>query len=164
MCPKYTTVIIYYILFFSLGIQGEKGVLIGTWNPASFLTFRNAANDSNIKIYYKLKRPTDQITSTASDPSKAVVFAAITGTIYMYPNFSILLNGSNSLVPIFEGKSAAFGQIALDYVSNNLYWCDPLHYWIAMKPAYNLNSSIYKVVVHKDLKQPEGLSLDPEDR
>ena len=150
--------------FLSLDIQEELGVLIGTWNPASFLTLTNVANNSNKKFYYKLERPSEQITSITSDPSKAVVFAAISDTIYMYPNFSLVQNGSESLVPIFKGKSYTFGQIAFDYVSSNLYWCDALHYWIAMKPAYHHNTTIYKIVVHKDLKQPEGLALDPEDR
>lgn len=65
---------------------------------------------------------------------------------------------------LFKGKSEAVGQIAFDYLSNNLYWCDSFLNWTAMKPANNFNNTIYKVKVHKDLNQPEGLSLDPENR
>lgn len=53
--------------------------------------------------------------------------------------------------------------MAFDYITNNLYWCDSLHDWIAMKPAYDTKKNIYKVVIRKDLNKPEGLALDPED-
>lgn len=33
-----------------------------------------------------------------------------------------------------------------------------------MKPAYNFDNKIYKLIVQKDLKKPEGLALDPDDR
>lgn len=51
----------------------------------------------------------------------------------------------------------------IDYITSNLYWCDSLHDWIAMKPAYDTKKMIYKVVIRKDLNKPEGLALDPED-
>lgn len=105
-----------------------------------------------------------QITSMASDPKKAVIFASIKDTIYIYNNFSIWQNASPEFSIQFRGKSASLGQIAFDFVSQNLYWCDSLLHWIAMKPAYNFNHTIYKVIVHKDLNQPEGLALDPEDK
>lgn len=85
-------------------------------------------------------------------------------TIYIYSNFSISEKKDDRLSILFKGKSAAFGQIALDYLSNNLYWCDSLLKWIAMKPANNFNNTIYKIIIHKDLNQPEGLSMDPENR
>ena len=149
-----------------LGIQDDKGLLIGVWNPASFLTYtpipvnsKGSFNNASFTLPLNVK-----ITSITSDPKNAVVFATIANTIYMFQNFNVSQSMFTSLQPIFEGRSAALGQIVFDYVSSNLYWCDALLYWIAMKPAYNLNYSIYKVVVHKDLKQPEGLALDSEDR
>ncbi|XP_078326898.1 low-density lipoprotein receptor-related protein 6-like isoform X2 [Crassostrea virginica] len=152
--------------YFCVGIQGDKGLLIGMWTPASFLTYTpipvNSKSPFN-NASYTLPSSV-QITSITSDPKHAVIFAAISDTIYMFQNFTIWQNNSISIQSIFEGRSFAVGQIVFDYVSSNLYWCDALHDWIAMKPAYNRNNSIYKVVVHKDLKQPEGLALDPEDR
>lgn len=82
----------------------------------------------------------------------------------MYSNFSIWQKASGGLSILFKGKSAALGQIAFDFLSNNLYWCDSFLNWIAMKRPNNFNNTIYKVIVHKDLNQPEGLSLDPENR
>ncbi|XP_056013211.1 low-density lipoprotein receptor-related protein 6-like [Ostrea edulis] len=32
-----------------------------------------------------------------------------------------------------------------------------------MKPAYTSNSTIYRVVIDKDLEHPDGVALDPED-
>ena len=149
-----------------LGIQDDKGLLIGVWNPGSFLTYtpipvnsKSSFNNASFTLPLNVK-----ITSITSDPKNAVVFATISDTIYMFQNFNVSQSMFTSVEPIFEGRSAALGQIVFDYVSKNLYWCDALLYWIAMKPAYNLNNSIYKVVVHKDLKQPEGLALDPVDR
>ena len=82
----------------------------------------------------------------------------------MYKNFSIWQNRSSSISLLYKGISSSFGKIAFDYVSNNIYWCDPFLQWIAMKPAYNLNNTIYKVILRKDLNNPEGLALDPVDR
>ena len=149
-----------------LGFQGDKGLLIGMWTPASFLTYTpipvNSKSPFNNASY--TLRSSVQITSITSEPKHGVVFASISVTIYMFQNFTIWQNDSISIPSMFKGRSAAVGQIVFDYVSSNLYWCDALHNWIAMKPAYNRNDSIYKVVIRKDLKQPEGLALDPEDR
>lgn len=63
----------------------------------------------------------------------------------------------------YKGRSVVNGQIAFDFVSNNLYWCDSMLNWIGIKPAYNFNHTIYKVIVHKNLFLPKGLALDSED-
>jgi hypothetical protein len=77
-------------------------------------------------------------------------------------NFTIWQNTTTSVSVVHSGKSNAVGQIAFDYVSDNVYWCDSLLKWVAMKPAY-ANDSNYNIVVNENLKQPEGLTLDPED-
>lgn len=107
----------------------------------------------------------DQITSLATDERKENAFVVIDDAIYMYPNFSIPQKSYVNLFPLYKGKSsAAFGQIAFDFVTSNLYWCDSLFHWIVMKPAYISNQMIYKVVVQENLNKPEGLTLDPRDR
>lgn len=149
------------------GVHGDKGLILGVWNPASFTTITDIPKDSanpfkNVTL--KINPSSSQITSLSTDTKKAVVFAAIGETIYIYHNFSIWQNVSAKFSVQFRGKSAAIGQIAFDFVSNNLYWCDSLLNWIAMKPAYNYNNTFYKVVVQQDLNQPEGLALDPVER
>nr|XP_022326452.1 low-density lipoprotein receptor-related protein 4-like isoform X2 [Crassostrea virginica] len=149
------------------GSQGDKGLVIGLWNPASFFTYTEVPEDTTSSFQsrnYFLSSPSSKIISLASDPKKAVVFAYIGHSIYMYDNFSIWQNRSKSISLLYKGISWTYGKIAFDYVSNNIYWCDPLLQWIAMKPAYNLNNTIYKVILRKDLNYPEGLALDPVDR
>nr|XP_022325441.1 low-density lipoprotein receptor-related protein 6-like isoform X3 [Crassostrea virginica] len=146
--------------------QGGPSLIIGVSNPAALLAFtpipvgdNSSFSNSNVL----LSTSNVQITSLASDPNKGVVFMAMLDTIYMIFNYTI--SESNFfMIPVLKGKSSALGQIAVDYISNNLYWCDPLHQWIAIKPAYNNNNDIYKVLIHKDLRQPEGLALDPHKR
>ncbi|XP_061184431.1 low-density lipoprotein receptor-related protein 6-like [Saccostrea echinata] len=136
------------------------------WSPAALATIteiprRDADYFGNIS---KSLTPSDvKIYSIASDPQKKVIFAAIKDSIYKFQNFTIWQNESISLSLAYKGKSSAFGQIAFDYTSNNIYWCDSLLKWIAVKPAYSDNDTIYKVFVYKDLYQPEGLTLDPEN-
>nr|XP_022326444.1 low-density lipoprotein receptor-related protein 6-like isoform X2 [Crassostrea virginica] len=149
------------------GSQEDKGLVIGLWNPASFFTYTEVPEDSTSPLQshrYYLPSSSSKIISLASDPKKAVVFALIGDSIYMYKNFSIWENSSSSISLLYKGISSSFGKIAFDYVSNNIYWCDPFLQWIAMKPAYNLNNTIYKVILRKDLNNPEGLAIDPIDR
>ena len=71
-----------------------------------------------------------------------------------------------TIASVVRGKSQSVGQIALDHLSNNIYWCDGNLNWIAMKPLEINDSnpdSTYKVIIDEDLNQPEGLALDPWD-
>lgn len=137
------------------------------WNPASYTTIKGIPKDqvSPFKnVTFKIDPSCSQITSLAADPKEAVVFAAIMDEIYIYHNFSIWQNRAKKFSILFKGKSAAIGQIAYDFVSRNLYWCDSMLSLIAMKPANSRTNKMYKVVIHKDLNQPVGLALDSEDR
>lgn len=127
----------------------------------------NILKESSISfsnVTYKIPPSDSLIFSMASDPKEGVIFTAIGNSIYMFPNFSVWQNSSVKFTNQFKGKSIAFGQIAFDFVSKNLYWCDSLLNWIAVKPAYNFNNTIYKIVLYKGLNRPEGLALDPADR
>ena len=150
------------------GGQGGPGLIIGVSNPAALLAFTQIPvgdNSSFSNASVQLSTSNVQITSVASDPNKGVVFMAMSDKIYMIFNYTISeSNFCTSMTEVFTGKSSALGQIAVDYISNNLYWCDSLHQWIAMKPAYNSTNDIYKVLVHKDLRQPVGLALDPKEK
>jgi hypothetical protein len=136
------------------------------WNPASLLTITEiprapASHYGNTS--QSLTPSQAQVTSITSDPNKNIIFISVGDSIYAFGNFSIWQNQTSTISRTYKGKSLALGQIAFDYLSNNLYWCDSLLDWIAMKPAYTNNETIYKVIVDKDLKQPEGIALDPED-
>lgn len=151
----------------SYGVQGENGLVFGVSNSAAIVTstefpkaYAETSNYSNLTVMDH-----DQVTSLASDEIKRNAFVVIDDVIYMYPNLTIPQKSSVYFPPLYKGKSsAAFGQIAFDFVTSNLYWCDSLFHWIVMIPAYISNNTIYKIVVQENLHNPEGLTLDPGDR
>lgn len=148
------------------GVLSEQGLIVGKFNPASITSISEIPEDStsSFNVVDLFVWPSDAlITSLASDPKKAVVFAALQSGIYIVHNYSVWQNESQTFSASYNGRYAGIEQIAFDYITNNLYWCDSLHDWIAMKPAYDTKKNIYKVVIRKDLNKPEGLALDPED-
>lgn len=162
---KTENVSFYY--YYIIGVSGESGLFIGVKNPASIKLFTQtlkSLKNLNSNVIFPVKFKNAWITSLTSNPQEDALFAAIQDSIYIYHNFSTWQNDSAKITILFKGRSSAFGQIAIDFVSNNLYWCDSLFNWIAMKPAFNANHLNYKVVVHRALNQPEGLALDPADR
>lgn len=154
-----------HFLYLVRAIPGEKGLIIGAMNPSSIIAFKGIPNKSSSLNNFTVEVMSDSsiIWSLASDPKKSVVFAAILNAIYTFNNFSIWQRPLVTLTTEYKGRSVVSGQIAFDFVSNNLYWCDAMLNWIAIKPAYNFNNTMYKVIVHKNLFLPEGLALDPED-
>lgn len=154
--------IFYYLV---RAIHGEKGLIIGSINPNSIVAFKGIPNKSRSlkKFNTELMPDASIVWSLACDPKKSVVFAAILNAIYTFHNFSISQRPLVTMPTEYKGRSVVSGQIAFDFVSNNLYWCDSMLNWIAIKPAYNFNNTMYKVIVHKNLFLPEGLALDPED-
>ncbi|XP_056013215.1 low-density lipoprotein receptor-related protein 2-like [Ostrea edulis] len=146
------------------GIPRDKGLIIGTYTPLKLLTFTEIPS-ALASHYRNISTPlnsTFQITSITSDPYENTLFTIIGNSIYAFSNFSIWQNQKRSS-RIYKGKSYSWGQIASDYVSKNLYWCDFFYRWIVMKPAYTSNNTIYRVVIDKDLEHPDGIALDPED-
>lgn len=147
-------------------LSGEKHLLTGLRNPTSLTintVFRNNLESSLNNVSITLTQEDTFIFSLEFDPKKAVVFAAIGTDINIYSNFD-WQNGSANVSTVFNGMPGILAHIAFDFVSNNLYWCDSMLSWIAMKPAYTSDNTMYKIVVQKDLNEPEGLCLDPDDR
>lgn len=103
------------------------------------------------------------VRSLAVDPKQGVVFVASQSNIHAVHNYSLQQTDSPASSTVFQGKSDDPGEIAFDYLSNNLFWCDSRLNWVAMKPAYSGNSSLYRVLVQDNLNKPEGLALDPVD-
>eukprot|EP00105_Crassostrea_gigas_P034183 XP_019918331.1 PREDICTED: low-density lipoprotein receptor-related protein 5-like [Crassostrea gigas] len=159
--------IVLFLGYFCSGIPEGKGILLGVINPLSIKVFKEIPKNkkSSFKnVSHDIAPSNQRIYSLATNPKEGTVFAAISDTIYIYPNFSISQKRARGLSVLFKGKSEAVGQIAFDYLSNNVYWCDSFLDWIAMKPANNFNNIIYKVIVHTDLNEPQGLALDIKNR
>ncbi|KAJ8299885.1 hypothetical protein KUTeg_021404 [Tegillarca granosa] len=65
---------------------------------------------------------------------------------------------------IHQGISSSVGTVAFDWISNNLYWTDRYHNWIAMRPANNNDPLMYRIVLEIQIIVPVGLAIDPINR
>ncbi|XP_062604090.1 low-density lipoprotein receptor-related protein 4-like [Saccostrea cucullata] len=158
-----------YLLYELQGkcLADDRGIVLGVWNNASLSTITKIPTSGTNQITtipFPLNPINTKITSIAAVPRNKMLFVSAGREIFAINNYSIWQNESLTFSVIFSGKSYAFGQIAFDHLSNNLYWCDGFLNWIAMK-SLNVNNTntTYKVIIDKHLEQPEGLALDPED-
>ena len=106
-----------------------------------------------------------KISSIASDPSAKSLFlyAALDRNIYKMSNYTTFMNDSQ-ISTVRRGVSVVFGSVAFDWLTQNLYWTDGAFGWIAMMPAYTSDQTMYKVILHHNIKKPEGLTLDATGR
>lgn len=153
---------------FIAGLLSEKGLILGMYHPSALRTV-TAIPDESTEFPHTRNVPTKPsdalIASIASDPRLSVVFTAINDGIYIVYDFTLWLNSSSTeMHSSYKGRYAAIEQIAYDFITGNLYWCDSMHDWIAMKPMFTIKEEIYNVVVRTDLNHSEGLALDPGDR
>lgn len=169
MIKKYSVIMFAQSEKFFSGLSNEKGIILGMYNRAAIKTYPEIPDESTDflnALDLLIKPPEALITSIASDPRLSVIFTAINNGIYTIFDFSIWLNTSSSteLFLSYKGRYAAIEQIAYDFITGNLYWCDSMYDWIAMKPIFTTKTEIYNVVIRTDLDHPEGLALDPGDR
>ncbi|XP_060590191.1 low-density lipoprotein receptor-related protein 4-like [Ruditapes philippinarum] len=74
---------------------------------------------------------------------------------------ALRLNGTTETETIFTGTSNMAEGIAVDWVSNNIYWTDSLYNWIVMAPL-SAQEKVYRLVVRKDLTNPHSVAVHPE--
>ncbi|KAK2147401.1 hypothetical protein LSH36_555g03023 [Paralvinella palmiformis] len=69
---------------------------------------------------------------------------------------------TNDDVPftIFDGISNGVHSLALDWLTNNIYWTDSLYNWIVMAPAVP-DTTLFRIVINTDLDHPMGLVVHP---
>ncbi|KAL5004150.1 hypothetical protein ScPMuIL_017606 [Solemya velum] len=72
----------------------------------------------------------------------------------------LLLNGTTETQTVFPGTSAEVDGMAVDWVSNNLYWADALYNWITMLPIGS--PTAYRIIINTGLQNPHGLALYPQ--
>lgn len=99
------------------------------------------------------------------DYSKKVlyVYDQNAARIEAIPNFDWTnkFHGATSIVYFHKGVSYGYVKIAVDWVSHNIYWTDPMFRWIAMQPDFTTQTSRYKIIVKENLEKPFGLAVDP---
>ena len=68
-----------------------------------------------------------------------------------------------SVARMHVGVSVGYVKVAVDWVSHNIYWTDPMFRWIAMQPGDpdKIEPSLYKIIVKENLEKPYGLAVDP---
>lgn len=147
-----------------LSVVKEKGIIYGVNDPPALFNLAPIPQTQTDLKYtsYPLSGYVN-VRSLAVDPKQGVVFVASQSNIHAVHNYSLQQSDSSASYTVFEGKSDDPGEIAFDYLSNNLFWCDSRLNWVAMKAAYSGNSSLYRVLVQDNLNKPEGLALDPVD-
>jgi hypothetical protein len=67
------------------------------------------------------------------------------------------------------GTSSGVGHVAVDWISNNLYWTDSLFGWIGLQTLPKSVETVYpnkkfRVVVDKFLDIPSGIAVHPNKR
>ena len=72
----------------------------------------------------------------------------------------LLLNGSSSPFTIFDGISSGVNSLAVDWLTNNIYWADSLYNWIVMSPAVS-DTRLFRIIVNTELDHPMGLVVHP---
>ncbi|XP_077987405.1 low-density lipoprotein receptor-related protein 6-like [Glandiceps talaboti] len=59
---------------------------------------------------------------------------------------------------LYDGVSEGLGDLAVDWVANNVYWSDSSYNWIMMS---DYNGRFHHVVVNTGLSEPFGIVVDP---
>ncbi|XP_053381660.1 low-density lipoprotein receptor-related protein 4-like [Mercenaria mercenaria] len=88
------------------------------------------------------------------------IFDSNTAAIYAINNFDWVSSFTNMTVTVIhDGLSRYTARIAVDWVSNNIYWTDPLFGWIVVQSGSKTNT--YKILIQDALEKPYALAVDP---
>lgn len=77
----------------------------------------------------------------------------------------MLVNRSTTTQTLYTGTSGSIDGMAVDWVSNNLYWADPkynLIMMIALKDNKTDEDPFYRQIVKTDLESSHGLAVYPQ--
>ena len=71
------------------------------------------------------------------------------------------LNGTTETVQVFTGTSSMAEGLAVDWISNNIYWTDSLYNWIIMSPR-DSEEQVFKTIVRSGLSNPHSIAVYPQ--
>ncbi|WAR22306.1 LRP4-like protein [Mya arenaria] len=129
---------------------------------AAFQTFNGSTNVSITNHIGFSSSYSHSIMSLVADVNrkKLYVFDRYTAAIYVLSNFTVdQIIGSTSWSLLHAGVSRGSVKLAVDWISNNLYWSDPMYRWIAVQSLDNYG--MFKILFHSDLELPLGIAVDP---
>ena len=73
------------------------------------------------------------------------------------------ISRSTETMDIFTGTSPEVNGLAVDWISNNVYWTDALYNWVLMAPLQTYTDDrVFKIIVQEGLDNPHGLAVYPE--
>ncbi|KAL4220501.1 Low-density lipoprotein receptor-related protein 2 [Mactra antiquata] len=97
---------------------------------------------------------------------RSLAFNFATQTLYWSESANkniqgLTLNGTTNTQTIFSGTSSRAEGLAVDWVSNNIYWTDSLYNWIVMAPLSS-EERVYRIVIRTGLYEPHGIAVHPK--
>ena len=138
-------------------------------NSGELVTFPGRVDNfdqkDNIDMrYYYFFENTD-VLSMACDPEDNTIYLmdGYTQSLYKIDHFNVWLNDSRRQVSLLhQGISYTSSvQIAYDWLSRTIYWTDELYNWIAVQPVDTTDKTMYKVILHENMKKPSAIAVDP---
>ncbi|WAR22308.1 LRP6-like protein, partial [Mya arenaria] len=133
--------------------------------PQSCYSCQTVHDGTDISITYQIDFPSSYSHSIMSLDvdvirKKLYVFDRYTAAIYMISNFTVdHAIGRFSWNQLHAGVSRGSVKLAVDWISNNLYWTDPMYRWIAVQSLDNYG--MFKILFHSDLEYHLGIAVDP---
>ena len=74
---------------------------------------------------------------------------------------SFKMAGSIDIKAIHFGTSGEVYGVAVDWLSNNVYWTDAGYNWIMVSQNVD-NTDHWAILIHTDLDKPHALAIYPE--
>lgn len=132
-----------------VGIEGDPN----EWIPSGNVTVRHISAPHSAWQFRGLAFHFQQKTLYWSEKSKERIQGLM------------LVNRSTTTQTLYTGTSGSIDGMAVDWVSNNLYWADPkynLIMMIALKDNKTDEDPFYRQIVKTDLESPHGLAVYPQ--
>ncbi|XP_052771262.1 low-density lipoprotein receptor-related protein 5-like isoform X2 [Mya arenaria] len=129
---------------------------------AAFQTFNGSTNLSMTNYIGFSSSYRHSIMSLVADVNRKKLYAVdrYMAAIYVLSNFTAdQAISSSSWSLLHTGVSRGSVKLAVDWISNNLYWSDPMYRWIAVQSLDNYG--MFKILFHTNLEFPLGIAVDP---
>ncbi|KAL3891052.1 hypothetical protein ACJMK2_003315 [Sinanodonta woodiana] len=92
---------------------------------------------------------------------QAYLYDIYSKTIQKNPNYNLGPSTENQWTTLHKGLSPASLKLAVDWVSHNIYWTDPMFKWIMVQSILGNDTSMFRVLIDENLEGPYALAVDP---